>query len=160
MGKLKVVRVGPLTTVQDFGRFGYRRFGIPQSGAMDREFMIAANRLVGNAESYPLVEFAMAGMTFEVMKESTVAVVGADCHVDGRPVNEGSVSLKPGNVMEISAPHSVYGYLAIGGRLKAREDFGSVSTYILAGFGGIEGRALRVGDVLTTSDSGKGKMKS
>ena len=50
MSALFVVDPGLLTTVQDLGRFGYQRVGIPPSGPMDRAAFIVANRLVGNPD--------------------------------------------------------------------------------------------------------------
>ena len=47
---IEIVKPGLSTTVQDLGRPGYYHLGIPLSGAMDRESLIAANLLVGNDE--------------------------------------------------------------------------------------------------------------
>ena len=44
---LRVVRAGPLTTVQDLGRPGFAHLGVPRSGAVDRASLKLANRLVG-----------------------------------------------------------------------------------------------------------------
>ena len=40
---LEVLDDGLLTTVQDLGRYGYERYGIPVSGAMDPFALRAAN---------------------------------------------------------------------------------------------------------------------
>lgn len=153
MGKLKVLKTSPLATIQDFGRFGFRRFGIPQSGAMDRELMIVANSLVGNPESYPVVEFAMLEMRLEAMESTTISIVGSDIVLNGVVQRAGIVNLSTGDKLNINAPQNVYGYFAMKGRLNAKEDFGSMSTYALAGFGGIKGRALRAGDILESDES-------
>ena len=58
---LEILEPGILTTVQDGGRYGYQRFGVPVSGAMDAFAMRAANILVGNDEGY----FALVGQTAE-----------------------------------------------------------------------------------------------
>ena len=145
MGRLKVIKTGPMATIQDFGRFGYRRYGIPRSGAMDKEFMIAANKLVGNPNDYPVIEFALMGMELEVVKEALISVVGAELTVNGeRKENVSKVSV--GDILKLSAPTLVYAYLGVGGRMKAQEDFGSVSTYTRARFGGLDGQALANGD--------------
>lgn len=144
MGRLKVIKSGPMATIQDFGRFGYRRYGIPQSGAMDKQFMIAANQLVGNPEDYPVIEFALMGMELEAVEETVISVVGAELKVNGQ-VEQASV-VTAGDKITISAPTFVYGYLGIGGKVEAKEDFGSFSTYERAGFGGIEGRRLKAAD--------------
>lgn len=149
MGKLKVIKTGPMATIQDFGRFGYRRYGIPQSGAMDMEFMIAANKLVGNPNDYPVIEFALMGMELEVVKEALISVVGAELTVNGeRKENASNVSV--GDIIKVSAPTFVYAYLGVGGRMKAQEDFGSVSTYTRARFGGLDGQAPTNGDEIET----------
>ena len=54
---LYVLSPGLLTTVQDLGRSGWARFGVPQSGAMDWFALQAANRLVGNPAGAAGLEF-------------------------------------------------------------------------------------------------------
>lgn len=157
MGRLKVIKASPMSTIQDFGRFGFRQYGIPQSGTMDKEWMITANKLVGNTVDYPIIEFAMQGMTCEALEETHISVVGARLRVNGKDQSQQSVRLDNGDIVEISAPNHVYGYLAIGGLLQGKEEFGSVSTYTMAQFGGMEGRVLRKNDELVSI--GKGEMK-
>lgn len=151
MGKLKVIQSGPMTTIQDFGRFGYRRYGIPQSGAMDKEWMIASNQLVGNPDFFPVLEFAMTGMKLEALEPTLVTVVGAAKKLNDKDCKNAFVQLAKGDVLQVAPPTFVYAYLAIGGKLKVQEDFESYSTYSRAGFGGIEGRGIRNGDILITT---------
>lgn len=152
MGKLRVIKASPLATIQDFGRFGYRRYGIPQSGAMDKDYMKVANRVLGNPDEYPVVEFAIGGMKLEALERTSISVVGASIQVNRKITNSNAI-LDAGDTLEVSPPDYVYGYLGIGGRLKTQEDFGSKSTYLLAGFGGIQGRNLESGDILESNDS-------
>ncbi len=154
MGKLKVLSVGALSTIQDEGRFGYRQFGIPQSGAMDISAMQNANHLVSNNPEWPVIETAIQGMKLEAIDETIISVTGA---VVTLKINEHQVpmnashQLQQGDILTISKPMGgVYFYLGIGGQLRANKDFGSYSTYIMAGFGGMEGRALKKGDILET----------
>lgn len=155
MGRLKIIKASPMSTIQDFGRFGFRQYGIPQSGTMDKEWMITANKLVGNAVDYPIIEFAIQGMTCEVLEESYVSVIGASFRVNGQEQKQPTVELRSGDRIDVSAPQHVYGYLAIAGRLEAKEDFGSISTYTMAQFGGIEGRTLKKGDELISEGRGE-----
>ncbi|WP_420317090.1 biotin-dependent carboxyltransferase family protein [Ekhidna sp.] len=157
MGKLKVISTGPLTTIQDFGRFGFRRYGIPQSGAMDKEMMIAANSLVGNPESFPVIELAIAGLKLEVLEPTTIAVIGSELQVNGVVINS-IVDVTKGDQISISSPEFVYAYLGIKGRLTAKKDFGSASTYERAGFGGINGRSIRKEDILVTDSHSSDKV--
>lgn len=154
MGKLKVIKAGPMATIQDFGRHGYRRFGIPQSGAMDKESMIEANQQLGNPDAYPVIEFAIMGMTFEALEESELSVVGASFKVNGGVHQDKKAKVEPGAIVELNAPKWVYAYVGLRGQIKAKEDFESVSTYLPAGFGGIKGRRLKAGDVLQSDENG------
>ncbi|MEQ8626223.1 biotin-dependent carboxyltransferase family protein [Ekhidna sp.] len=154
MGRLSVIKTGPIATVQDFGRFGYRRYGIPQSGAMDRQMMIAANQFVGNPENFPVIEFALMGMELEALEETVISVVGASLKVNGQ-VKGKCEKVSVGDKVSVSSPMFVYGYLGMGGSIQAKEDFGSVSTYERAGFGGMDGRRLQTGDVLVSNGEGE-----
>ena len=64
MTALHVVAPGGASTLQDLGRPGYGRFGVPEAGAMDRLALRLANRIVGNADTEACVEFAMMGGTY------------------------------------------------------------------------------------------------
>lgn len=152
MGKLRVIKAGPMATVQDKGRFGFRQYGIPQSGAMDFSLMKKANYLVGNPDESPVIEFAMMGLKLEAIKPTIIGIAGASAKVNNEEITSKNYLLSVGDMLEISKPHGVYGYLGIGGLLEAQKDFGSYSTYIMAGFGGIEGRGLKAGDILETHD--------
>lgn len=155
MGKLEVVKVGLLASIQDEGRFGLRQFGIPQAGAMDLASMHDANELVGNEFNAPVIEIAMQGLTLQSQADTIVAVTGAygAIHLDGEEVRMyESFEVLKGQTLSISpSTQGVYTYLGIAGMLEATKDFDSYATYMLAGFGGLEGRALRKGDELHTS---------
>ena len=58
---IEVIRPGFLTTVQDLGRTGYQRFGMPVGGAMDPIALCLANRLVGNADGAAALEITVKG---------------------------------------------------------------------------------------------------
>ncbi len=56
MVRVRVISPGWNTTVQDLGRPGFGRFGIPISGAMDSESMALANQRAGNPPGAALLE--------------------------------------------------------------------------------------------------------
>ncbi len=154
MGKLKVIRSGPLATIQDKGRFGYRKFGVPQSGVMDTQLMELVNEGVGNEEHLPVLEFALLGMKFQAVDTTLVAYAGCRAKINGQPTDELSVQLMPGDMLELSPPTRVYAYLAVGGAMKIEALFDSYSTYLPGSLGGLEGRALKAEDVLETEGNG------
>ena len=80
MHVIEVLGGGMFTTVQDLGRYGYQRYGVPVSGAMDTFALRAANLLVGNQEGDAGLEMTMAGPHLRFLDETVVAVTGAGPH--------------------------------------------------------------------------------
>src|SRR5436853_377679 len=60
---LRVMAPGLMTTLQDLGRPGYQRLGVPVSGALDHVSLRAANLLVGNGSTVGALEIASPGPT-------------------------------------------------------------------------------------------------
>lgn len=144
--EMKIIRGGMQTTVQDVGRFGHRAAGVPQSGAMDAFALRVVNLLVGNPENAAVLEFTLVGPEVEFSADTVVALGGAEW--------EGVPSWKPlrvcaGERLRLGVcQRGCRGYLAVAGGIETEPVLGSRSTYLRAGFGGHEGRALRDGDVL------------
>lgn len=155
---LKVVHPGLFTTVQDLGRHGGQRFGIPVSGALDPIALRAANVVVGNAEGTAALEMALMGPTLAVAAESVrVCVAGGatELHVldaagESRRVKPlESVRLVSGQLIRVPVvTGTAVAVLAIEGGINVEPFFGSRSTYVRGGFGGHEGRTLKEGDLV------------
>jgi len=152
MQVFKVLEPGPLTTVQDLGRFGYQRYGVPLSGVLDKFSYRVANWLVGNEEGAAALEIAFMRLKVEVLAEAHVAVCGADIPFK---VNEDkgqlwtSFEVHPGDVISFKqAKTGLRAYLAVPGGIDVPLVMGSRSTYVGAGLGGFEGRALSKDDVI------------
>jgi KipI family sensor histidine kinase inhibitor len=154
---LEVVRPGLLTTIQDAGRRGWRRLGIPGSGAMDRGSLEAANAAVGNAPGAAAVELAFPGPTLRALADVELAVAGADfdARLNGAPLEARTpVRLRAGDVLTFRAPRrGQWAYVAVAGGVDAAPAFGSRSTFARGGLGGIDGRALRAGDILGAGEA-------
>jgi KipI family sensor histidine kinase inhibitor len=145
---LEVLAPGPLTLVQDTGRWGWQHLGVPVSGALDQFALAAANLLLGNNPGASALEIALAGLRLKVLREVAVAVTGADLdlRVDGKPVPRWCVlRLIPGQVLEYRRPRDgARAVLAVSGGFAARPVLGSASAYIL----GCLGAPLAKGQVL------------
>src|SRR5882724_4611478 len=116
---LLVHDAGPQTTVQDLGRRGSLRVGIPESGPVDREAFVLANRLVGNADGAAGLECTLMGPRLEFTDERLIAVTGADMPL---ALNGGSVpgwqafGVKAGDVLKLgSAKTGVRAYVSVSG---------------------------------------------
>jgi len=74
---LFVEQAALIMSVQDSGRFGFSRFGLPQSGPVDWWAFRAANRLVNNPPDTAEVEIGFSNAVLQVEKEAIIAVCGA-----------------------------------------------------------------------------------
>ena len=153
----EVLDVGLLTTIQDGGRPGFGHIGVPLGGAADPIGLAVANIVLGNDPDAAALEMTIAGPVLAVHRETVVGVGGADL---GGVVQPGGRRLEPGAAYRLAAgstiafPRLVSGsfgmrcYLAVPGGFDMPVVLGSRSTCLVAGFGGLEGRALRTGDVV------------
>lgn len=157
---IEVLEPGMLTTVQDLGRWGHQRLGMPTAGAMDQFALTAANRLVGNEPNAAGLEITMAGPSLRFTEPCYVALAGGDMapRLDGREVENWTPHLvKAGTVLNFEGPRAgARTYLAVSGGIDVPPWLGSRSTYMLARVGGLEGRALKAGDELPIGRGGPG----
>jgi len=150
-----VLKPGPLCTVQDLGRRIGRRLGIAPGGAMDQRACLWANRLLGNAPEAAVLEITLGGAQIQVLRDTTVALTGADCdaRVGGRPIGTWrTVRMSAGETLVLGYGSSgMRAYVAFPGGLDAPTAFGSASVVMREGLEGALGRALRAGDPLDWS---------
>jgi biotin-dependent carboxylase-like uncharacterized protein len=147
---LKVLDGGLLTTVQDLGRHGYERYGVPVAGAMDAFALRVANQLVGNPPHAAALEITLAGPRLQATERCLVAVTGADL---GLRVNDWdlppwmAVFVRQGWTIEFAGRKTgCRAVMAVAGGVDVEPVMGSRSTYLSGGFGGLEGRGLKQGD--------------
>jgi antagonist of KipI len=149
---LAVLDPGLLTTIQDLGRPGHGRLGIPPSGPLDRPAFVLANRLVGNPDGAAGLELTLKGPRLEAPAPCQVAVTGAEMGitVNGAAVPTwATISLRAGDVLACRmATAGCRAYLAVGGGIEVPLALGSRATYLRGRLGGLEGRALQKGDLL------------
>lgn len=147
---LTVIRAGMLTTVQDLGRRGHRADGVPLGGAVDAFALRLVNLLVGNAEEAAGLEFTLVGPELEFSAATTIAVGGGDF---GGPPRWQPVRVRAGERVKFGPARSgCRGYLALAGGIDVPAVLGSRGTYLRGKLGGLDGRALRDGDVLRAAD--------
>lgn len=155
MGNIEIISSGPLTTIQDGGRYGYRSIGFSCSGAVDAEAAAAANLLAGNSADSALLEMTLTGVTASFDFDCVIAITGADMlpELNGVPIeNYRAVAVGAGDVLKLGfAASGCRGYIAVNGALDVPAVMGSRSTALKYGVGGFCGRKLRAGDVIGVS---------
>jgi len=157
METFEVIQPGSLTTIQDLGRYGYQQYGVPTSGAIDNYAFRIGNLLVNNDEGAASLEITLFGCQLRVLRDTAVAITGADLgavlNSDPIPMWE-TLSICCGDI--ICFPNLKSGcraYLSVPSGFYVPKVMASASTYTRARIGGLEGRALRKGDILQTVDS-------
>ncbi len=148
---LEVVTPGLLSTIQDAGRPDYADVGVPTAGACDPLALAAANLLLGNDAGSPALEMTLTGPELRVLTTCVAGLAGADlgAHVEDRALAPGATHLLwAGSTVSFRGGSGARAYLSLPGGIDAPQVLGSASTYLPAGFGGLEGRALLPGDRL------------
>ncbi len=149
---LLVRRAGLQTTVQDLGRPGYGRFGVPLSGAMDTESLRLGNMLLDNPAHAAGLEMTLVGPELEALGSLDCAYTGADMNltVNGRRLQPyRAFAVREGDVLRFGAVRTgARAYLCLRGGVDVEPVLGSRSTAVTARIGGFEGRPLLGGDII------------
>lgn len=151
---IEVLEPGLLTTIQDLGRYGFQRYGIPPAGAVDSYALRIGNLLLGNEEGEAGLEVTLIGPTLRFEEDCWIAITGADL---GARINDmdaplwETIPVTRGDILSFAAERPKKGmraYITVAGGIDIPPILGSKSTYLRATLGGVEGRALRQGDRL------------
>lgn len=148
MAVLEIIKVGMGLSIQDRGRPGWRRFGVPPGGAMDRYAAAGANKLLNNRPDAPVLELILRGVELVFLEDSWIALAGADlgCGIaswTAQPIRAGRVLKFPGG------RSGIWAYLAVPGGFAGERWLGSVSVDARNGLGHV----LRPGDSLSAGAS-------
>tara|TARA_Y100000389_G_scaffold102113_1_gene98918 strand:+ start:657 stop:1601 length:945 start_codon:yes stop_codon:yes gene_type:complete len=155
----EIKRAGINTTFQDKGRENLYHIGIPFSGVMDNRNFLLANKLVGNKENLPVLEFAYQGPLIKFNgNKITIAITGdvifklkkENKEIEGKCYE--SYQLVNGDEIDIlSTNKSVYGYLAISGEFDLKFQWQSCSVNTKANIGSNDGKKLANGQKINIS---------
>lgn len=161
---LEIGEPGLYTTIQDRGRFGYYKYGIPQSGSMDQYSAGAANRLVGNTPDEAVLECTYMGPVLSTDEPAVLAVTGApvEVFVNDAPVEQWRrIELDAGDTVRFGLiKGGMKFFVAVRGGIDVPVVLGSRSTYSIGMIGGLDGRKLERGDRLAVGappESGLGR---
>jgi len=143
---IDVINGGRWTTIQDRGRPGLERFGIPPGGAADWFAARVANELVGNPPDAGLIECTATGPALRFGVDAIAAVAGGEVASDG---NWQAVRFGRGSSLNVGTiGPGLRTYVAIRGGIDVPLVLGSRSFCQRGTFGGGVGRPLAAGDRL------------
>jgi antagonist of KipI len=150
---------GILTTVQDLGRNGYRRYGINPGGVMDRTAARLINILLGNDAGDAVLEMHFPAPEIVFEANTLIAIGGAEFTpmlADQPAENWRIVFAKKGSILKFAGKRSGNrSYLAVKGGISVPKWFGSSSTNLAAKVGGFNGRKVESGDRLALCEKVK-----
>lgn len=150
---IEVIEAGLWTSIQDTGRKGYRALGVPEAGAADLQSLELANRLTGNDPGTAALEMTLQGPVMRSLVDLQAAVAGFSMapRLNGAPIPIARTFLWPaGAILSFdSLAEGCRAYLAIEGGFLIEPVLKSRSTDVRAAMGGLGGRPLRAGDLLT-----------
>ncbi|MEO8278850.1 MAG: biotin-dependent carboxyltransferase family protein [Ideonella sp.] len=149
---IEVMAPGAYASVQDFGRRGLRRVGVPWAGVLDPRLMRIANALVGNAQTVPVIECFDGGLQLAARGGALRVAVAGDAVIEVEAGGERrvlgawrSICLADGDMLRLrKLEHNRIAVVAVEG-LTLPQVLGSASTYSRALLGGIDGRVLSAG---------------
>lgn len=145
---LIIIKPGFQTTIQDLGRIGFKRSGVPESGCMDRFSARIANILCGNNEQDAVLEMVLHGV--ELLTLIPLITVfsggGAQPTINSQPIPLNRPVYIPAysTILTLPASNGMRLYMAIAGGFNKPIVLNSRSTYLPAS----AGTELIVGNVL------------
>lgn len=128
---IELLSSGFYTSIQDLGRFHYTNFGVPISGAMDKNLSELANLLVGNPDTEAVIEMTLMGPKLKFKCSCIIAVTASKANVliNGKSIDiNHQVSVNPDDVLEVKNIQT-RAYLAVSGGLNTELKLGSRSQY-------------------------------
>jgi antagonist of KipI len=148
----EIIKPGLLTTIQDTGRYGFRKQGIIVSGAMDSFALRIGNLLVGNPEEEAALELTFTGPEIRFTQPHLIAVTGTlgTPYINKKPISLWKpVHVAKDSVLTFHSPRTgCRAYLTIAGGLVVPKVMGSYATYLRAKMGGWFGRPLQAKDII------------
>ncbi len=153
--RLQVLHAGPSVSVQDQGRYGFMRFGVTGSGAMDRTAMAVANTALGNPDTNPVLEISLGSLVLECTEGSvSLAIAGGSFSLllnNEKLPSWSTFSLSSGDVLKIRP--GLWGswcYLAFAGQIESEKWLNSYAVHLNSG---VCSAPLKTDDIITIENT-------
>lgn len=149
---IRILKNGFQTTIQGSRRTGFLNLGFPSSGPMDSVSMMGANFMLGNNPFNAALEMYIQGPVIAFDVNVHIAICGANMnpHLNDIPIAQNKVfSISKGDILSFKpTSDGMITYLAFSGEIDIPKYLNSKSTYLPASLGGLEGRSLKIGDII------------
>lgn len=135
--ELLIHAAGPCVTLQDKGRYGYRRYGVTPAGPMDYSAYAAATQAVNASAA---LEISLGGATLSCIGAPLSAAVAGgdfDCRLDGKQLPSACrFTLTPESLLTIRAGKTgSWCYFAMSADLDDDKILGSYASHTRSGIG-------------------------
>lgn len=131
---IEVVDAGFFSSVQDGGRPGYRKWGVPVSGAMDRASAVLANKLLGNPRGDGVLEITLKGPGLRFHRTAYFCLTGAkiSAQLEDRELEMNTpYRAREGDLLKMGpCLKGVRSYFAVQGGIQTESVMGSRSLYV------------------------------
>ena len=131
--EIEVLQAGLFSSIQDLGRKGFLKYGVPLSGAMDNFSAQMANLILNNPPDSAVMEITQLGPKLKFHSSTTIAISGADLSaaINGLSVKMNLVhSVKAGDILSFGKPVSgTRAYLSVAGGFQTEKILDSRSWY-------------------------------
>ena len=130
---IAILHPGIYCSVQDQGRFGHTKMGVPQAGCADTYAATMANALLKNHEKDALIEITFGQGKFKFTSDTYICLTGGDFSpkLNGKLIKMQSVYfIKKDSVLSFGK--RVYGarvYLSVQGGIQTKTVYGSRSFF-------------------------------
>lgn len=145
---IEITDLTGIATIQDSGRRGWGKFGVPASGPMDWFAYQAANSLLENPPEAAVIELGLGELTLRTLRNTVLAVTGAGYAVENYIWNFPlwtSFYVRAGWTVRVKKNSGGnWAYIAAAGGFDSPVIMNSRSTYLRGGIG----CALKTGDML------------
>lgn len=128
---IEVLHPGMYNTIQDRGRFGHAKLGVPVSGVMDAISAELANALLRNEKTAAVVEITMGQGKFRFAAKTVFCLTGGDfsAELDGQALETNKIYIAEANSVLTFGKRN-YGaitYLGVKGGIQSEAVMGSRS---------------------------------
>ncbi|MBU3068900.1 biotin-dependent carboxyltransferase family protein [Aestuariicella sp. G3-2] len=162
MVSVKILNPGILSLLQDAGRFGQHQIGLTNGGPMDPLAFHWANRLCENNDAADVysnattIEVSIGGFKMQAECTTRVAVTGGEMPltINGEEAERWQThTLNSGDTLELGySQNGCRAYIAVSGGFQVAPSFGSSATVVRESLGGLNGQALKAGDIIPCAE--------